>query len=256
MQNFFKNMIPKKSDSADKKAISALYVLFIFLLAFSAFSASYILQMKTLPVKLSNEQMQKAVEVFSQQPAENMSLPKSRLMEGSTDAKVQIVVFTDFLCSACYKLFQMETDLRSQYGDRIAVIYYNYPLDQACNSFVQHTVYPSSCMAAKAMLSAADMNVFSQYALSHFSRYAEYNKGRYNRERALETASGLVDAGQFQRKMDSASIDEIVKRDIQLAKTLNIKVTPTLFINGKRMEGAPDKEVMERIIAKEIKNNE
>ncbi len=253
LRQAYSSLLPKESDSPPKKAAAALYVLFSFLLFFSVFSTAYVLQMKTYPVRQSKEQTQKAVEAFYLQTPENLELPASRLRIGPEGAKVRIIAFTDFLCSACHQFFQMEKDLHAKYGDKLSVTYYNYPLDQSCNIKLQQTVYQSSCTAAKAMLSAASLNIYPEYVVKHFSRYDEFH-GQYTEDKALTVADGLVDEKTFREEIDGDAVNQIVKRDIELAGKLRIEATPTLFINGRRMEGVPPREIIEAIIEKELKN--
>jgi len=253
LREAYGSLLLKESDSSHKKASAALYVLFIFLLFFSVFSTSYVLQIKTYPVRQSKEQTQKAVESFYLQTPENLELPVSQLRMGPAGAKVQIVAFTDFLCSACFQFFQLEKELHAQYGEKISVTYYNYPLDQECNGNVQQTMYKSSCTASKAMLSAASLNVFTEYVVKHFSRYEEFHS-QYARDKALAVADGLVNEDRFQQEIDGDAVKQIVMRDIELAEKLHIKATPTLFINGRRMEGVPSREILESIIERELKS--
>jgi len=249
LREMYRTLLP---NGPQKKASAALYVLFIFLLSFAVFSTAYVLQMKASPVRQSKEQTQKAVEAFYLQTPENMELPASRLRIGTEGAKVRIIAFTDFLCSACYQFFQLEKELHGKYGDKLSVTYYNYPLDQSCNANLQQTVYKSSCTAAKAMLSAASLNIYSEYMVNHFSRYAEFH-GQYTEDKALAVADGLVDEKTFRQELDGDTVNQIVKRDIELARKLNVEATPTIFINGRRIEGVPPREIIEAIIEKELK---
>lgn len=251
LREIFRTLLPRNSHGPEKKAVAALYVITIFLLAFSLFSSSYILQIKTASLKLSREEQQRAVAAFYQHPAENPELPESQLRIGPVEAEVQIVAFTDFLCSACYQLFQRETEIRSKYGENVAFIYYNYPLDQTCNAYVGKTLYPSSCTASTAVLSAAALQVFPAYLSKHFSRYHEFHN-KYGRDAALETVDGLSDVTMMQETMDKDAVAQILQRDILLAEKLNIKATPTIFINGRRMEGVPSLEVLDAIIQQEL----
>lgn len=248
----YRSIMPRESDKPEKKAISSLYVLFIFLLAFAVFSTSYVLQMKTFTFRQSREQARQAVADFYRQEAEKLALPASTLTTGPAGARVQVIAFTDFLCSACYQFFRLEKELSAKYGDKIAFTYYNYPLDQECNKYVQQTVYKSSCAAARSMLASSSLGVFPAYLDKHFSHYNEFH-GQFSRDKAAETAAGLSDPKQFAAEADSAAVRQVLLRDIELAEKLSIKATPTMFINGRRLEGVPPPEVVEAIIERELK---
>lgn len=253
LRMLFQTMMPKETDEPDKKAAAALYVTFIIFLGFAVFSTAHILQMKTSSLKQSHAQTKQAVEAFYKQVPENPVLPESSLRIGNDNAKIQIVAFTDFLCSACFQFFQLENAVLTKYGDQISVTYYNYPLDQSCNSKVEQTVYKASCTAAKSFLAAASLNIFPEYQDKHFSRYQEFHS-QYSKDKALEVAFNLTESVRFEGELASNAVNQILKRDIELADKLHINATPTLFINGRRMEGVPPRAVLEGIIERELKN--
>ncbi len=236
------------------KAAAALYVLFVTFLAFSVFAASAMLGIRTDAARQPKDQTQQTYEAFYRQQAENLQLPPTTLTVGSADAKVKIVVFTDFLCAACYQFYQLEKELTAQYGDAVAFAYYNYPLDKECNPDLQRTMYASSCTAAGSMLAAASLGFFPEYMAEHFARYHEFH-GQYGPDKAAATAAGLSDPARFMAVADSAAVRQILRRDIALADKLRIKATPTLFINGRRMVGVPSRELMAAIIERELRSD-
>jgi protein-disulfide isomerase/uncharacterized membrane protein len=253
LKKAYGSLMMKESDSSPKKAVASLYVLFVFLLCFSVFSTSYVLQIKTYPARQAQEQMQKAIAAFFMQVPEKLDLPISKLRIGPESVKVQIVVFTDFLCSACYQFFQLEKELHAKYGEKISIIYYNYPLDRSCNKSLSQTLYNGSCIASQAMLSAASLSILKEYVSKHYSRYDEFH-GQYSKDKAVAVADGLVAKQLFQQELDGETTKQIVQRDIELARKLNINATPTLFINGRRMEGVSPRDMMEKIIDRELKS--
>lgn len=243
----------KESTFRRHKIVAALVFIFILLLAFAVFSTSYILRLKTVPFRQEKAQTEERVAEFYQQKPENLTFPESSLVIGKRDAKVKIIVFTDFLCTYCYKIFQLEQDIDSKYGDRISFIYYNYPLDQDCNPYVERSIYTSSCTAARAFVSAASLKIFQEYHVSFFSHYEEFHE-YYDLDKAIEIASRVVNTARFKQEMDSDLTAQIVRRDIELGEKLHIDGTPTLFINGRRIVGVPSYRVLEMIIERELKD--
>lgn len=243
-----------KGRSPSNKGIAVFFLMFVFLLFFAVFSTSYILRLQTLPLRQARVGTNQRVAEFYQQKPESLALPGSSLVIGKGSGKIQIITFTDFLCTYCYKIFELEQDIYEKYGDNVSFVYYNYPLDQDCNPYVERSVYPGSCTAAKAFVSAASLQIFQEYHHNFFSQYEKFHES-YDADRALSLASGLVNITPFQQEMDSEATAQILRRDIELAAKLHIEGTPTLFINGRRIVGAPAREVLEMIIDRELKDS-
>ncbi len=244
---------PAAGGGPGKKAAFSLYALAVVLLAFSVFAASAVLRLQTDVSRQPGDGTQQTYEAFYRQEAENPVLPPSSLTIGPADAKVRIAVFTDFLCSACYQFFQLEKELAAKYDGLISFAYYNYPLDRDCNDDVSRTLYASSCTASESMLASASQGFFPAYIEKHFARYHEFH-GAYGRDKAAATAEGLGDPARLMAEAASAATRQIIRRDVELAKKLRVKATPTLFINGRRMVGVPSRELIEAIVERELRS--
>ena len=250
----FNRLVSGGLDHHDKIAVASLYVVFVLFLWFAIFSTTHVLKLKTYSRKLPKAQIQRMVKAFYAKTANAPLLRESRLTIGNNNAGIQMVVFTDFLCAACYQLFKIENDLYTKYGDNILVAYYNYPLDQSCNPHVQRTAHESSCVASRALISAASLGIFKEYLAKHFSRNEEF-RTHYSKEGAVDVSCGLANPEMFAKEMDSDAASRILDRDIEFAEKLNIHSTPTLFINGRRLDGVPPREVFEAIIEEELKRH-
>jgi protein-disulfide isomerase len=51
-------------------------------------------------------------------------------VKGAATAPVTIVKFTDFHCPFCKRVLPTLTQLESQYGDRVKLVFRDYPIDQ------------------------------------------------------------------------------------------------------------------------------
>ncbi|MGH9653278.1 MAG: DsbA family protein, partial [Bryobacteraceae bacterium] len=69
-------------------------------------------------------------------------------------------------------------------------------------------------------------------------------------QKLLEFAKGAksLNVEQFQSCLDNQMSLGLVLRDINLASENKIDATPTLFINGKRAQGAVDANELKRLI--------
>ncbi|TAL30947.1 MAG: hypothetical protein EPN93_18945 [Spirochaetes bacterium] len=234
----------------DRRAASSLFIVFIVLLFFAVFSTATILSVKTAAEKPGADDIMAMVNEFYSREPEARSLPARDLALGDEHAPVTIAVYTDFLCSACYKFYQVEKQVVARYRDNVRFTYYNFPLDRGCNEYIRHTKYQNSCFASRAFIAAARKGMFEEYLMKHFGAYGDIAR-RYTLDTALLIASSITDADAFLREIQSPRTDERLIEDLKLAESLAINATPTLFINGRRFEGVPPREVLFKIIERE-----
>jgi len=249
-----------KPETPDRKAVLALFVVFVFFLAFSVFTGSNILKTKAGSNKAPKSQITKLVEGFYSQNPEKINFPESTMILGTPDAKIKIYAFTDFLCSACNKFYQLEKYILAKYKNDVEIIYYHYPLDASCNRHMDDTVYAGSCLASKAVYAASAAGLFSDYFYVHFSAYPEYKDGftRENVSRNLsiaikESGKGEPARIQFDEAFKSQAAIDQIKMHIEFAESIKIEATPTVYIGGKKIVGVPPKEFIDAIITSELK---
>ncbi len=78
---------------------------------------------------------------------------------------------------------------------------------------------------------------------------------RLDREALINYAKELnLDMGKFIRAIDNYEGASIIDRDIEIAKELDLYVTPAFYINGVKVLGVRDIEYFKEIIFKELEN--
>jgi uncharacterized membrane protein len=249
-----------RPETPDRKAVLALFIIFVFFLAFSVFTGSNVLKAKANTNKAPKNQITRLVEGFYSQEPEKINFPESAMKLGNPEAKVKIYAFTDFLCSACYKFYQLEKYILAKYKNRVEIIYYHYPLDASCNRHMDDSVYPGSCLASKSVYAAVSAGFFNEYFYIHFSGYPMYKDGftqdhvNRNLNTTLEEA-GIGGQGKFKFEeaiKSQTALDEI-KAHIEFAEKIKIEATPTVYIGGRKIVGVPPKEFVDEIILNELK---
>jgi protein-disulfide isomerase/uncharacterized membrane protein len=258
LPGIYRELLLPKEPSPDRKAFYSSFVLFIFLLGFAIFSTSYILRMKTEKARVPDDRAAAFITNFYKSPVEKLNLPDTGIVLGNPKADLTIVAFTDFLCSACYEFYKMESILFAKYKDRVRTVYYNYPLDQGCNREMKRTVYANSCIASRAFIAASDSGILDEYILKHFADYQNTHT-RYSPTLALTAFNQIrasdrkgLDERQFLAMMNSEATTRKLDDHIRLAKELRVDATPTIFIGGRRLVGVPPAEIMDRIIQTEL----
>jgi len=109
-------------------------------------------------------------------------------------------------------------------------------------------------VASKAVIASADLNGFASY-LDKFLEATNGSTDDFSKQTALKISDGLSDVTDFARRMDLAATSNLLRRDIDLAEKLKIMATPTIFIDGRRVDGVPPQEVMQAIIRRELADN-
>ena len=243
-------------EDSDGKAVLALSMIFVFAISAAVLAGSNIIKFKSGFHK--NQDADKFISSFYNQKEEKIKFPESNLTIGKSDAKVKIYIFTDFLCSACRKLYEIEKNIIAKYEGKIEIVYFHYPLDKSCNNDMEETIYPNSCLASKSMYAAARAEFFEEYSYIHFLNYNNYKDGfeiehiYKNLTQAAAKFKIKPEAiEKFKSIMNNKDIDQISEH-IELAKKLKIESTPTIYISGRKIVGAPGKELLESIIDREL----
>lgn len=153
--------------------------------------------------------------------------------KGGDNAAVVIQEFADFQCPACKSIQGTLEELHREYGDRVLIVYRNYPLDNSCNSAIRNKMHEHACSAAVMARCAGQYGKFWEYHGLAFDKQAEISAANV---RAWGAAVGLT-AEQMDSCAASKDLMDKVKDDIALGNKLNIDSTPTVYINGRKVLG-------------------
>lgn len=247
------------AENSDKKAVLALSLITIFFLSFSVLAGSNIIKVRSGQDPSFDAKISGMVNDFYKDKPEVIEFPASPLVIGPESAPLKIYVFSDFLCSACYRFYLHEKFILSKYRNRVQIIYYHYPLDSRCNSYMDSSVYENSCLASQAMAGAAAESFFEEYLYAHFSDYSRINKG-YSKDKALaileSAAKQFRISGEKKESIKSIINAEQLEKEIyshiELAEKLKIEATPTIFISGRKITGVPPREFLDRVVEIEL----
>ncbi|HEX5284045.1 MAG TPA: thioredoxin domain-containing protein [Bryocella sp.] len=164
---------------------------------------------------------------------------------GPATAPVIIVGFDDLECPFCARLHEsIFPALTQRYGNKVRIVYKDFPLDQ--HPWAMRAAVDVNCLGSQ---SAAGYWNLVDYIHSHASDIGadpKDPKADKTLPRATEQLDNLTkEQGKFQKadmpkleaclaKQDTAPIEASKK----IGESLNIDSTPTLFINGDKIDGA------------------
>lgn len=178
------------------------------------------------------------------------SQPRMQLPVSADGAAVLIVRFADFQCPSCaqsYKDYKpVIARYNAQYPGAVRLVVKEYPLDAECNSNITRAYHLASCEAAAASRAA--------HAKGRGEAMDDWLYGNYQvltPASVRQAATDIGGVGDFDAQYPSLITS--IKGDIALATVLGIKVTPTFFINGVKVEGALPVPYFELALQLELK---
>jgi len=148
---------------------------------------------------------------------------KDEFIIGKKDADVKVVLYEDLECYYCNQFHPTVTQLRSEYGDKVAFVFRNFPLT---------SIHPQAQFRGEAATCAAEQGgaeaVF-KLADQYFGAYFSSTIGDLNR---VAQAAGL-DGAAIQSCIDAGRARAKVARDVSGGDELGVRGTPGTFIVGK-----------------------
>jgi protein-disulfide isomerase len=188
--------------------------------------------------------------------AETMSKIKlaDRPIRGNPEAKVTIVNYDDFECPFCARMHTtLMSEILPQYSDKIRIIYKDYPLI-SIHPWAQHAAIDANCLAKQSgpgYWALADYLHANQRAISGSQQNVQTSFSELDR---LTLDFGKKNGGDITELQAciKAQSDTIVKASMAEGDTLNVSATPTVFINGERLEGALDADEVRSALNRQL----
>lgn len=180
--------------------------------------------------------------------AETMNKIKlaDRPVRGNPEAKVTIVNYDDFECPFCARMHTtLMSEILPQYQDKIRIIYKDYPLI-SIHPWAQHAANDANCLAKESSpgyWGLADYLHANQRAISGPQQNVQASFTELDRLTMDFGKKNGADLTQLQACIKAQS-DAVVKASMAEGDTLNVSATPTVFINGERLEGAVDADAV------------
>lgn len=169
---------------------------------------------------------------FNNQPIKEIPLSTQDARIGATTAPIEMIVFSDFQCPYCASFAEKTQEWVDIYPNQLQVIFKHFPLSNQCNRDIEGDLHPNACQAALAAQAAHNQGYFSNFHDQLFQsdlREADYVS--WAQEMGLEVE-------QFEQDYNSKENLEKLMADIELANTLEVAGTPSVFINGRKMKDA------------------
>ena len=157
--------------------------------------------------------------------------PKVDLQIPNEGAKVLIVKFSDYMCPACRNTYEGYKPVLGKYlsGGQVRYVVKHYPLEAECNPSAPSNHY-ASCEAAAAVIMARATGTAQKLEQWIFTNQLSLTPDKV--KKAAQDIGGIQD---FDAKYPGALQE--VKADASLGAKVGITVTPTFYINGRKLAG-------------------
>jgi protein-disulfide isomerase len=180
---------------------------------------------------------------------------RGRPVRGNKDAKVTVVVYDDFQCPYCTRMHKTLVDALKTYGDKIKVVYKDFPLVQI-HPWAERAAIDSGCLAKQSGPAYWD---FADYVHAN-GRQIQGERRPVDEQRA-EVDRIALEIGK-KHSADQTALQACVKAqsktDLQAsmaeAESLGVEATPAVFVDGAKMDGAVPDDQFRMVLDKALKD--
>ena len=154
---------------------------------------------------------------------------------GPDDAPVTIFEFADFECPHCAMAVSLLDAVMEAHPGKVRLVYKSYTLP-----FHQHGE-----PAARAAFAAGAQGKF--WEMEHLL----FERQQHLEDADLERYAGMLrlDIPKWKADMDSPATRTRISDDHKLGEDLNLKGTPTIYVNGRELDVEEDESLEERVAA-------
>ena len=143
--------------------------------------------------------------------------------KGPKDAKITIVEFSDYQCPFCSQAEPLMDQVLEAYPKDVKRVYKQFPLT---------SIHPNALPASKAAVAAGKQGKFWEMHKKLFENQRELSPDNYKKW-AKELG---LDMARFEKDMNSPEVQAQIDRDAADARSAEVSGTPTIFVNGKRLQ--------------------
>jgi protein-disulfide isomerase len=171
---------------------------------------------------------------------------------GKNTTGVKLVEYGDFECPACGRYWAPLREVKELYKDKIEFQFRNFPLFQ---------IHPNAIAAARAAEAADMQNKFWEMHDLLYENQQLWSQTKDPIPVFESYAKQLnLDSTKFKNDYKGRVANDRIQADIKEGTRLKVESTPTLFLNGKKLNPTPDattaalSKVIDDEIAKQAKN--
>lgn len=164
--------------------------------------------------------------------------------KGAENPKVTLVEYSDFQCPACGQYYTMLKELVQEFPNDVTIVYRHYPLKQ---------IHKNAEKAAQAAEAAAKQGKFWDTHDILFNTQSVWSELEKPEEQFEKYAQSLgLNIEQFKKDLVSAEVVEKVRNDESSASSMNLRGTPTFFLNNTLIPNPQSYEQLKAVVSEKI----
>jgi protein-disulfide isomerase len=174
-------------------------------------------------------------------------------------APVTVVVFDDLQCPFCAKIYATLFNLvMADYRDRVRVVFKDFPVSEQTHPWSVHAAEDANCLLAQ---KEVGYWVFADYVHTHLQEMNDkYAAAKTQNDAPFGPLDTLALSVAKKVKIDPEPLRACIAKqdrkaiDASLAEgyALGAGATPTIYINGERMEGAYSTEQLRAVLERAL----
>jgi hypothetical protein len=166
---------------------------------------------------------------------------------GNETAPIEIVIISDFECTYCRDAASVLGELYSSNQNDIKLAFIHFPLDKTVNPYTPNSNHIYAGVASKASICLSQKESFWKFHDEFFENQKNFSPDFFN---------DFLETYNLRDCIDKPETINTLNYHMDLAKMAGIKGTPTVFINGRRMNRWYNKELLAKIIRIEKSRSE
>jgi protein-disulfide isomerase len=149
--------------------------------------------------------------------------PATDHVRGPATARVTLIEYGDFECPMCRQAHSVLNNLSTHFGDQMRYVFRHFPLRE---------VHPHAELAAEAAAAAGAQNQFWRMHDLLFEHQQQLD------EKHIQKYAGQVglDMARFSNEMTDHVYLQRVQEQMEGARHLNVRATPTFYVNGELVD--------------------
>ena len=165
---------------------------------------------------------------------------------GPANAPIAVVVFSDFQCPMCKQEAEViHKQITEAFPKEVRVYFRDFPLESLHN-WARPAAIAGRCVYK------LNPSAFWDYHDWVYENQSYIGLDNLNSKVQEFAAAKNIDSMQLSRCIENKTTDPEVKAEIAIGNSLSLNSTPTLFVNGRRIDGAVPWENLQALIKEEI----
>jgi protein-disulfide isomerase len=181
-------------------------------------------------------------------PDQNFTISVENIKEGdwvkgNKESKLYLIEYSDFQCPACASYYYLIKKLYEDLGEKITIVYRHFPLP----------IHKNAKIAAYAAEAAGKQEKFWEMHDIIFERQKEWENAKDAKQFFEQYAKDLnLNIEKFKEDMNSTEIKNKIEDSYKEAVIMGLNYTPTIFINGEKIQNPRNYEELKKIVEQKI----